>query len=67
MESEQDRSDIIVLVTQKEDFYVPRNAAEYRLRARGRPPNHAEHPHRLQWSVEETCKFASAEVVLSKI
>ena len=69
MESDQDKNNnIIVIVTQKETFYVPRNvaAADYRSRARGRPPNHAEQ-HRLQWSVEETCKFASAEVVLSKI
>ena len=69
VESEQDKNNnIIIIVTQKETFYVPRNvaAADYRLRARGRPPNHAEQ-HRLQWSVEETCKFASAEVMLSKI
>ena len=67
-ESDQDNNNIIVIVTQKKTFYVPRNvaAADYRLRARGRPPNHAEQ-HRLQWSVEETCKFASAEVVPSKI
>ena len=65
---ESDQDNIIVIVTQKKTFYVPRNvaAADYRLRARGRPPNHAEQ-HRLQWSVEETCKFASAEIVLSKI
>ena len=65
---ESDQDNIIVIVTQKKTFYVPRNvaAADYRLRARGRPPNHAEQ-HRLQWSVEETCKFASAEVVPSKI
>ena len=65
---ESDQDNIIVIVTQKKTFYVPRNvaAADYRLRARGRPPNHAEQ-HCLQWSVEETCKFASAEVVLSKI
>ena len=69
VESDQDKnSNIIVIVTQKETFYVPRNvaAADYRLRARERPPNHAEQ-HRLQWSVEETYKFASAEVVFSKI
>ena len=69
-ESDQDldKNNIIVIVTQKKTFYVPRNvaAADYRSRARGRPPNHAEQ-HRLQWSVEETCKFASAEVVPSKI
>ena len=72
VESDQDKNSnnniIIVIVTQKKTFYVLRNVAavDYRLRARGRPPNHVEQ-HRLQWSVEETCKFASAEVVLSKI
>ncbi|MCG8620545.1 MAG: hypothetical protein MJE68_00920 [Proteobacteria bacterium] len=69
IESDQDKNnDIIVIVTKQKTFYVPRNvaAADYHLRVRGRPPNHAEQ-HRLQWSVEETCKFASAEVVPSKI
>ena len=65
MESGQDISSIIVVVTPKKDFYIPRNAAEHRSRAR----NHAEQQPQslLPWSVEETCKFASAEVVLSKI
>ena len=53
----QDKSSIIVVVTPMKEFYIPR----HRLRAR----NHAEQLRRLQWSVEETCKFASAEVVLS--
>ena len=57
-ESGQDKSYIIVVVTPMKEFYIPR----HRLRAR----NHAEQLRRLQWSVEETCKFASAEVVLSK-
>ena len=57
-ESDQDKSSIIVVVTPMKEFYVPR----HRLRAR----SHAEQLRRLQWSVEETCKFASAEVVLSK-
>ena len=61
-ESDQDKSSIIIVVTPKKDFYIPRNAAEHRSRAR----NHTEQLLRLQWSVEETCKFASAEVVLSK-
>ena len=61
-ESGQDKSNIIVVVMPMKEFYTPRNAAEHRLRAR----NHAEQLLRLQWSVEETCKFASAEVVLSK-
>ena len=61
-ESGQDKSSIIVVVTPMKEFYIPRNGAEHRLRAR----NHAEQLLRLQWSVEETCKFASAEVVLSK-
>ena len=56
-ESGQDKSSIIVVVTPMKEFYIPR----HRLRAR----NHAEQLRRLQWSVEETCKFASAEVVLS--
>ena len=63
IESDQDKNnDIIVIVTKQKTFYVPRNvaAADCRLRA------HAEQ-HRLQWSVDETCKFASAEVVPSKI
>ena len=63
LESGQDRSTIIVIVTPRKVFYIPRNA---RLRARDRARNHAEHLRRLQWAVEETCKFASAEVVLSK-
>ena len=63
-ESDQDRSRIIVVVTPKKDFHVPRNAAEHRLRARGGTPN--QQFRRLQWSVEEVCKFASAEVVVSK-
>ena len=68
-ESGQDGSSIVIVVTPKKDFYIPRNAAEHRWRARGRPRNHdAEQQLRqLQWSVEETCKFASAEVVLSKV
>ena len=63
--SGQDRSSIIVVVTSKKDFYIPRNAAEHRLRARNHDAE--QQLHQLQWSVEETCKFASAEVVLSKI
>ena len=62
-ESDQDRSRIIVVVTPKKDFHVPRNAAEH-VRARGGTPN--QQLRRLQWSVEEVCKFASAEVVVSK-
>ena len=68
METFQDRSSIIVVVTPRKDFYIPRNAAEHRSRVRGRARDHAQQQqHRLQWSVEETCKFASAKVVLSKI
>ena len=67
MESDQDRSSIIIVVTPKKEFYIPRNAAERRSKARGRPWNHEEQLRRPQWSVEETCKFASAEVVISKI
>ena len=68
MESGQDRSSIIAVVTPKKDFYIPRNAtaAERCGRDRGRAQNYAEQ-QRLPWSMEETCKFASAEVVLSKI
>jgi hypothetical protein len=64
-ESGQDRSSTILIVTPKKEFRIPRNAAERRSRDRAR--NHAAHLRRLQWSVEETYKFASAEVVLSKI
>jgi hypothetical protein len=67
MESDQDKTTIIVVVAPKRDFYIPRNAAEHRSRARDRARNRAAQLRRLQWSVEETCKFASAEVVLSKI
>ena len=63
LESGQDRSTIIVIVTPKKVFYISRNA---RSRARNRARNHVEQLRRLQWSVEETCKFASAEIVLSK-
>ena len=66
MESGQDRSSIIAMVTPKKDFYIPRNDTERCGRDGGRARNHAEQ-QRLPWSVEETCKFASAEVVLSKI
>jgi hypothetical protein len=64
-ESGQGRSSIIVIVTPKKEFRISRNAAERRSRAR--PRNHAAQLRRLQWSVEETYKFASAEVVLSKV
>jgi hypothetical protein len=67
MESDQDKATIIVVVTPKKEFYISRNAAERRSRAQDRARNHAAQLRRLQWSVEETCKFASAEVVLSKI
>ena len=60
VESGQDKSSIIVVVMPTKEFYISRNAAEHRSRAR----NHAEQLRRLQWSVEETCKFASAEVVV---
>ena len=63
MESDQDKTAVIVVATPKKEFYIPRNAVELRSRAR----NHAVQLSRLQWSVEETCKFASAEFVLSKI
>ena len=67
MESDQDKTTIIVVVTPKKEYYIPRNAAEHRSRARDGARNHVEQLRRLQWSVEETYKFASAEFVLSKI
>ena len=68
MESDQDRISTItfVVVTPNRDFYIPRNAAEHRPRARNQA-RLDEQLRQIQWSVEETCKFASAEVVLSKI
>ena len=71
-ESAQDWGSImIVVVGPNKDFYIPRDAAKHRSGAWGGPRNHATEGlcvlRRLQWSVEETCKFASAEVVFSKM
>ena len=53
-ENSQDSSNIIVVVTPRKDYYITRNCIE----------NVEQH---LPWSVEETWKFASAELVAPKI
>ena len=67
LESDQDRISTItiVVVTPNRDFYIPRNAVEHRPRARNQA-RLEEQLHQMQWPMEETCKFASAQVVISK-
>ena len=70
MESDQDNSNVVIVVVGlKRNFYIPRRARD-QLLDRGDllddydgGGNVAE---QLPWSVEETCKFASGVVVLSK-